>query len=333
VWVHWWPYLSQGPKTKVENSQNISNTGSPDTIDFKKLGMIISANWIWIALIFVCINAAAYLFIRYTKDVYESQSQLKLEFKSDASELGIANMMNDKNLNIISGEIEIIRSELFLNRVIDYSHFEVSYFSVGRVLNNELFTRGPARIISYSKEHSLYDLPISFDQINASEFTLKVSDKEEVKGRFGRKVVLGDLELVLEKNPLFSKGDEIGYLIVINSRQAMLNYLSKNLLVEPLNFNANTIRLSFKDNNAMKARAVLNKIDTLYVQYSNEQKNLANKQKIDWVETELGQLEKKMEAHENYLRASRLKTRVMTLIRIFGSRWMLSTKLIHNATS
>jgi capsular exopolysaccharide synthesis family protein len=118
---------------------------------------------------------------------------------------------------------------------------------------------------------------------------------------------------VLEKNSQFIKGDEIGYFFVINSRQAMLTYLSKNLSVEPLNFNANTIRLSFKDNNALKARTVLNRIDTLYVQYSNEQKNQANKQKIDWLVAELSQLEKKMEAHEDYFKTFTLKNKTNNL--------------------
>jgi tyrosine-protein kinase Etk/Wzc len=292
----------------LENQHTISNNSS-DSIDLKKLGMIITANWIWIVLMFLIINAGAYLFIRYTKDVYESESQMKLELKSEASELGIANMIEDKSRNLVSGEIEIIRSKLFLNRVTETTNFEVSYYSVGRVLNDELFTRAAAKITSYNRDHSLYNIPISFEELSKSEFILRAPGRSEVKGRYGRKVAVGDLELTLERNPYFVKGDEIGYFIVINSRDAMLDYLSKNLSVEPLNFNANTIRLSFKDNNALKAQAVLNCIDTLYLRYSNEQKNLANKQKIDWLVKELGQLEKKMEAHEDYFKTFTLQNK------------------------
>jgi tyrosine-protein kinase Etk/Wzc len=291
----------------LENQHTIS-TGSSDSIDFKKLAMIISANWIWIVLMFLLINAGAFLFIRYTKDLYESESELKLEFKSEASELGIANMIEDKNLNLVSGEIELIRSKLFLNRVVESTNFEVSFYSVGRVLNDELFVQSPARV-TYNSDHSLYDEPISFEEINAGSFKLIAPGREEVVGKYGRPVTIGDLELVLHRNPSFLKGDEIGYFFMINSREAILNYLSKNLSVEPLNFNANTIRLSFKDFNAMKARTVLNKIDTLYLQYSHEQKNLANKQKIDWLVRELGQLEKKMEAHEDYFKTFTLQNK------------------------
>jgi tyrosine-protein kinase Etk/Wzc len=291
----------------VETPQTLPT--APDSIDLKKLSMILRANWIWIVLIFVLINATAYLIVRYTKDLYESESQMKLEIKSDASELGIANMIEDKNMNLVSGEIEIIRSKLFLNRVVEFSNFEISYFSVGRVLNDEHFTNGPIRILTYNKDHSLYNTAITYEEIDGIEFTLQTARDKEVTGRYGRKVVIGDLEMVIEKNEAFVKGDEIGYFFTIHGRDAMLNYLSKNLSVEPLNFNANTIRLSFKDNNAMKAQAVLNRIDTLYLRYSNEQKNLANKQKIDWLVTELGQLEKKMEAHEDYFKTFTLKNK------------------------
>ncbi len=44
----------------------------------------------------------------------------------------------------------------------------------------------------------------------------------------------------------------------------------------------------------------MNKIDSLYLHYSNEQNNLTTKQKIDWLNNELAQVENKMEDFENY---------------------------------
>jgi tyrosine-protein kinase Etk/Wzc len=286
----------------LESGRNIPQQQASESIDFNKLKIIIRNNWIWIALIFIVINAAAYLFIRYTKNLYESASALKLDIKKDATELGIKSMVEDQNLNIVSGEIEIIQSKLFLNRVLDFSNFEISFFSVGRVLNDELFRNAPAFITYYNENHSLYNYPISFEEVDHTQFILQPAEngKKEITGRYGQKVFVNDLELILERNPAFKKGDEIGYFFVINSREVLLDYLSRNLTAEPLNFNANTIRISFKDNNPYKAQAVLNKIDTLYLHYSNEQKNLANKQKIDWLTHELGYIEKKMEDFENY---------------------------------
>jgi capsular exopolysaccharide synthesis family protein len=264
-------------------------------------------------MIFIVINAVAYLFIRYTKNVYESDSELKLDIKSTATELGINNLMEDPSHNVVSGEIEMIQSSLFLNRVLDYSNFEISFFSVGRVLNEELFYQAPVFIIYFNKDHPYYNLPVSFEEVSQETFLLQLQGEKEITGNYGQKIHLGKLELILERNPNFKKGDEVGYFFVINSRDALLNYISRNLVAEPLNYNANTIRVSFKDYNPHKAQAVLNKIDTLYLQFSNEQKNQVNKQKIDWLTNELTQIEKKMEAHENYFENFTLQNKTSNL--------------------
>jgi tyrosine-protein kinase Etk/Wzc len=297
----------------LEQNPNIRPLSSPESIDWSKLLDTIRNNRIWILAIFISVNMMAYLFIRYTKNLYESESQLKLDIKQDATELGIKGIVDDQNMNVVSGEIEIIQSTLFLNRVLDYSNFEISFFSVGRVLNDELFNKAPAWILSYNKEHSLYNVPINFEEINTREFALQTPDGEETKGRYGQKIVLGDLEMVMERNDRFIKGDEIGYFFLINSREVLLDYLGGNLTAEPLSFSANTIRISFKDHNPQKAQSVLNKIDTLYLQYSNEQKNLANKQKIDWLTNELGHIEKRMEDYENYFKTFTLQNKTNDL--------------------
>lgn len=297
----------------MEYNQNIRPMSSPE-IDFDKLKHILRSHWMVIVLIFILANATAYAFIRYTKNLYQSSSELKLEVKNEASELGIETMMmEDKNRNLVSGEVEIIQSELFLNRVLDFSAFDVNFFSVGRVLNDELFLNPPATVVYFNKNHSLYNQPIAFEEVDERQYKLQLRDEKEVVGRYAEKVKIHDLELVLKRNNNFKKGDEIGYFLMINSRTALLDYLRKNLTAEPLNYSANTIHVSFKDYDPYKAQAVLNKIDSLYLQFSNEQKNLANKQKIDWLTNELGQIEKKMEAHENYFENFTLQNKTSNL--------------------
>ena len=284
-----------------------------ERIDFNKLNIVVRNNWYWIALIFLSVNAAAALYIRYTKNTYESESSLKLDIKKDASDLGIKNMVEDQNLNLLSGEIEIIQSKLFLSRVLDEVNFEASFFSVGHVLNDELYRNAPANIVFFSKNHSLYNTRISFRETSPETFELGLDTGEKIKASYNKLVSLRDLELILARNNTFRKGDEIGYFFIIRSRDVLLNDISTNLTAEPLNFNANTVRVSFRDYNPLKAQYVLNKIDTIYLQYSNEQKNLANKQKIDWVNRELSNIEKKMEDFEDYFENFTLRNKTHNL--------------------
>jgi tyrosine-protein kinase Etk/Wzc len=99
---------------------NINHHIPAEGIDFNKLLVIVRNNLVWIALIFITINLTAYLIIRYTQDHYESSSEIKLDVKDEASELGI-NMLAGQapqNTDLISGEIEMIRSRLFLSQVL-----------------------------------------------------------------------------------------------------------------------------------------------------------------------------------------------------------------------
>lgn len=291
-------------------------------------------------LIFIAINSVAYLFIRYTKNLYESESVLKLDVKTDATELGIKTMVEDQNMNMLAGEIEIIRSKLFLNRVLDSTNIEVSFYSIGRVLNDELFGNPPIQLHYTVKHPSIYNEPVYFDEDGPSSFVLRFHNSgREIKGRYNEKISLDNIELIIHKNEAFRRGDEIGYFFTINSRDKLLDYLLSNLSAEPINYNANTLRVSFKDYNPFKTQAILNKIDTVYLQYSNEQKNLANTQKIEWLVKELGQIEKKMESFENYFEdftlqnktsdlGEDLKKTIITISRIDSQRYELSRKII-----
>ena len=60
---------------------------TPEGIDFEKLGIIFRKNLFWVILLFLATNTIAYLTIRWTKDLYESESELKLDTKQNATEV------------------------------------------------------------------------------------------------------------------------------------------------------------------------------------------------------------------------------------------------------
>ncbi len=285
-----------------------------ENIDFGKLRTIVRSNIFWIVLIFVLANAVSILYVRYTKDVYESESEIKLDVKQNASELGIREMVPDKNLDLISGEIETIQSKLFLNTVIDSIDLTVSYFSIGNFLNEELYKSSPFKVKFTKLSPSLHNVAFSIEQKSADEIELRIGkDGSVIQGHFNAPIPVGDSELIVYKKEGSELQSNIHYSFVYNSREVLLDYLIKNLSVEPLNFNAKTIKVSFVDKNPLKARDLVNSIDSLYLQYSNEQKNLANKQKIDWLNNELSQIEQEMGGYEDYFENFTLKNKTSDL--------------------
>lgn len=270
-----------------------------DTIDIEKLRMLLRKNWLWLLLIVIGTNVAAYLYLRYTKNVYEAASEVKLDIKQDATEFGIKNLQESQNLNIISGEIEQMTSRLFYNRLVDSIDLWVSYHSVGQVLNSEMYHISPFVVKYSSSLHPYLNVPIYFNFTGPEEYKLTIGE-QTIMGKVGMPLTMNGLELTIAKTFYYSLYHEDDYFFILHSRESLLNYLDAYTTVEPLNYEAHTLRVSFRDFNGMKARDIVNKIDSMYINYSNEQKNLTNKQKIEWINSELGQIEGKMEGYENY---------------------------------
>lgn len=280
-------------------------------IDFNKLRVVLKKNIYWILGIFLAVNFSAYLTIRWTKSLYESESEMKLYIKQDATDLGIKTMIEDQNLNIISGEIEQIKSKVFLNRVIDSLDIQIGYYSIGKVLVDEKYKYSPIKVVSNYYPNSIKDIPVYIDfEAGSDNFEIRLGEKgPSVKSSFGQLTTINEFEFALEKNATYDPSATDDYYFIVHSRESLLDYLTKNLIVEPLNFNANTIKISFTDFNALKAHTIVSKIDSLYISYSNEQKNLTNKQKIEWLNNELLQVESKMEGFENYFESFTLKNK------------------------
>lgn len=288
----------------------IHSSGNVEKIDFDKLLMLVRKNaWIIIAIL-LATNLTAYLTLRWTKDIYESRSELKLDVKQDATALGISQMVEDQNRNLIAGEIEQMRSKLFFSRVLDSLDLWVSYYSEGNVLEFELYRTSPFRITYDLHDERYMDHPIYFDFLEGNRYRLQVGEGgEEFEADLGSPVTLPGgvitAQLVSQGKPDFKNH----FFFTINSRARLLDFLTTNLKIEPINYEANTIRVSLKDFNPIKVYTIVNKIDSVYLIYSNEQKNRANRQKIDWLNKELTQVEIKMQNFENYFEDFTLKNK------------------------
>ncbi len=285
-------------------------SGNVERIDFDKLATLVRKN-LWVILaIFIATNLTAYLGLRWTKDVYESSSELKLDIKQDATALGIAQVVEDQNRNIVAGEIEQMRSKLFFSRVLDSLDLWVSYYSEGNVLEFEMYRGSPFRISYDLADERYMNIPIYFEFLKNGRYRIEIEQTgEEYEAPLDSAIRLpgGSLTAGLAPNSVPDVDNK--YFFKINSRARLLDFLANNLKIEPINYEANTIRVSLRDFNPVKVYSIVNKIDSVYLLYSNEQKNRANKQKIEWLNNELAQVEIKMQNFENYFENFTLKNK------------------------
>ncbi|MEP2772824.1 MAG: polysaccharide biosynthesis tyrosine autokinase [Fulvivirga sp.] len=299
-----------------QNNHTAPNDNQNDAIDFDKVATVIKKSVLWIIIIFIITNTLAYLAIRWTKPLYESQSELKLDVKSDATELGLTGITENKNLNIISGEIELIKSKLFTSKVIETVDLDVSYFIAGQVLNDEKYKNSPFEIEYELKHSSIKDqrIYVEIQDQNSFRISFNGEDKyEEVIYNFNEVVSHPNIDLILTKTEFFNLDGDKKYFFTINSEASLISYFEKNLTVEPLNLNANTIRIALQDHNKYKAKDLVNAIDTIYLNYTQQEKSRENNQKIAWLNDELEEIENELEGYEDYFENFTIKNRTSNL--------------------
>jgi len=283
-------------------------------IDFEKLYTVMGKSWKWILLIVLFTNLTAYLVIRWTKPVYQSYSDLKLNIKNEANLLGFMDASEETSLNNLSGEIELLKSKLFFDKVIQSLDLDVSYYSVGNILEDEKYGNPPFEVEYTLNDNWVYDRFFTVDIQNETEYVLGYpgSSGADQLHKFGD-VVQNDhltLRLTLKVSPEKIEPQQI-YSFRINSRNSLLKYIEDNLNVEPLNLTANTIRISFRDHNKFKARDLVNAIDTIYLNHSKEEKNKANQQKIEFLDQQLLLTRGKLEDYENYFESFTIRNKTV----------------------
>ncbi|MCV9388620.1 GumC family protein [Reichenbachiella ulvae] len=303
------------PHSPTDGPQESSDPLS--SIDFEKLQNVFLNNIIWVVLIIFLINAGSYLYIRYTKPLYNSESILKLDIKSEAGILGIQNPL-ENDIKGLAGEIEILKSRLFASKVVDAVGMEVSYYHPGRShLYDERYGNSPFKVDFEILEPGIRDRALNIEIQNDKSFVLDfdyLGINYRKKCNFNDTIAFSFVKLYFSKTKYFEEQKNlVDFYFVLNSREALIDYFQNHIEVEPVNFNANTIKVSLTDYNQVKAKSLVQAIDTIYLNYTKSAKNQAVEQKIAFLQNQMDKTQKDLEAFEQYFERFTIQNRTTDL--------------------
>ena len=285
----------------TDNSSVDDDDSFLNDLDFIKLLIVAKTNLHWLILIVSIGLFAAYGYNRYSQPVFESSSTIKLDIKSDASALGFGATEN-VNANL-SGEVELIQSKLIHERALSLLNMEVSYFAEGNINSQELYRSSPFRVSFELKNPAIYDQKINVNIINNKSFYLGYElngEFVEKKYYFGQAIENNDFKFVIFRDK-FAGNLDGAFSFVINSQDALLGYIAKNIAVSVINSAANTIQISFKDHNGLKSKDVIQAIDSVYLIESLQRKFKAQEQTIGFLNEQLAITERNLNEYENKL--------------------------------
>ena len=303
----------------MTDQNNISNPPPENddffsTLDFEKVWEILRKSIIWMLLLPLFTLSVAHIWLRYTKPVYQSTSSLKLAIKDEGvSMLGIKGLFarNNSGGNLV-GEVEFIRSQIIFNDVIDVMDLWVSYYQQGNILDAEYYKNPPFKVIDHNiKSPAFQDKNININITDSKKFELSYQVGSQIfrkSYKFGQQILTPQYSFKIIKTPFYkSRFHQIPFYFKINSRRALISYLNNNLQVGIQNQSARIIGVNFRDYHPVKAKDIVNTIDTIYLHKTLENKKRANIQQKAYLNRRLGEIEDSMRTYESKIQRFMLK--------------------------
>jgi len=288
-------------------------------IDFERLLPILNRSLGWIILFILFSLGAAYLYLRSTRPIFESNSVLKIEEDNKASQvlgqLSGSYGFPQKDESRLQGELELLRSPIIYSAVADRLPLDVTLNKFGKFLFTEVYKNPPFTIDYTMLGEGVYDIELDVEIVAANEFTLKYRKGTENVSRkfnFGETYKNKQIQFKVSKTIYFDT-KEVGqkYFFILNSKSSVISYLERNLTAKIANASASTIQISFKDYSPEKAQAIVNMIDTVYREQSLVKKNLANEQTLKFIDKQLDSTKSLLMENENNIARFIRKTQTL----------------------
>ena len=118
-----------------------------DSIDVKDLLFKILGFWPFIVGSMIIGLSIAFIVNRYSRNVYELSTVLNVEeAENPLGASGVSLAFNWGGMDALESKVAVINSYTLHERVAENLGWEVSYFSTGRLLENEKYKNAPIRI-------------------------------------------------------------------------------------------------------------------------------------------------------------------------------------------
>ncbi|ANH61072.1 GumC family protein [Dokdonia donghaensis] len=255
----------------------------------------------WFILSALVFLSLAFLYIRYSTYVYQSEATILIKDTNNGAlselaafeDLGLGGAGLSKS--DFENEIEILKSKRLISKVVRDLNLNVKYYREGNVKSSEVFLETPFTVAVVSlKESSPYLLKsLYIKQISDKEFVIKdAQDAQESTYNFGDTLNLDFGELVINSasNPSRrSDKDEFNdfTLVSISSVSQAVIDLKNNLNIQAANKNSSVLKISFNSSAPNKSEAILNTLIDVYNNDAIQDRNLVSANTAKFIDRRL----------------------------------------------
>lgn len=302
--------------------------------DIKRLIFKYLRYWPWFIVGVLIALVLAFLYNRYTSNVYHTESEIKIlkdkDSGLDLSGLQGSSPMFDFNEVNLENEIQILKSRKLLDSVVNSLELNTLYFVEGDINTSEVWKNNLPFMVDWKKVDSSQtkENPVfSIDFKSSAQFTVSVVDKGiSKKATLNDPVEILNHRFIVSLNPLYERKftdiEDSNYLFRHISEEKAIDNLYSKLIVEQVGEKSEILNIAYEGSNRHKNEAVL---DTLIVQFNKDgvrDKQLISKRTGDFVGERLKLLVEELDTVESglvdYKRSNDLVTIESSAEQLFG---------------
>ncbi len=250
-----------------------------------------SLNYIPLFIIFVVAALTiTFIYIRYQNPVYSTSIKLLIKDVNKRNTVsGSDQLMSDFMFNSrsnLANELEIIKSESIMDKVVRTLQLNTVYYSHGKVRTIELYDTIPSsRFIIFSDiKDSTKSYNITVGSTGSSIFYLK--GEEQVPVMQNVPVNLGSFTFTVRRSAQNLRED-YQYSAYWYPPSQMAESLAGQLQVAPLNKDASILTISLNSPVPMKSRVILNSLAYHYNQFNIDENNKIAENTINFIDERL----------------------------------------------
>jgi tyrosine-protein kinase Etk/Wzc len=278
-----------------------------------------------IIILFILFFLGAFLMLRYTQPVFEANTIIQIETENKAEKIFDVSRFSDEQF---SQKLELLKSRVFIERVLMKLPLDVSYYNEGKFLNHELYTSSP-----FSVNYVVYDpivygatfqIAVEEDSLLSLRYTTNSGENDEtietelIPGQWKK---LKHLELVVFLNLDDADNLEIlrrqkYFLFHIHQPESLYDKYIGNISLIVLNEVAKTIQISVRDNNPSRASDIANEIATEFQVFDIERKSMSANNILDFIDTQLETVLEELTIFEDSIVGYKKKYNIDTIVEI-----------------
>lgn len=276
---------------EIDKHQHIINK----EFDFTIVKSVLKKWWYVLALSLAVFWLLSFIYLRYTKPIYESFSIIQIASEDQGAD--VLDIKDPTARNSISREIELLRSEFILSRAVRKLNVNIGHFAEGEFLIEEKYYNSTFNVTPYllkdsslcqkrinlkATEEKRVKLSYSFKG-NTYDYITNPGDRLETP-HFKIAIKINDwdaFKVESDKNQLYFEFNDLDFIT-----RKYLNQLS----VKPIDVQARTIEVAFKSNNALLSKDVVDAVVKTFFEQDENHKKKSAENVLDFINRQLDSL-------------------------------------------